>query len=112
MDAYDIEIIQGSTFTLSIALTDSSSIPLNLTDYNVSGYVRYRFSDSGILTDLNATKTQPYASGIVSLSIPASGTAILPVTIARYDVEIQHTGLGTVDKVLLGTASITPEATR
>jgi hypothetical protein len=112
MDAYDIEIIQGSTFSLSLGLTDSESNPIDLTDYNVNAYIRYRFSDSSKLSDLNPTKTLPYTSGLIALTIPATGTAVLPVTIARYDVEIMNTGTLVVDKVLMGEVTISPEVTK
>src|SRR4051812_47686424 len=112
MDTYDFEIIQGSTFALTVSLTDSNSVPIDLTSYNVSGFLKYKFSDAQKLANLNATKSSPYDSGVITLSLPATGTAILPVTIARYDIEIYHTGLGTVDKILLGEVTISPEATK
>lgn len=109
--AYDIEIYKGSTFTLGLTLRDTAGVPIDLTSYNVSGFLKYRYSDSNKLVSLNASKTAPFASGIVSLSIPSSGTESLPVGYAFYDIEIYHTGLETVDKVLVGKASIYPEVT-
>lgn len=114
MDSYDLDITQGTTFSLTIALTDSNGSPIDLNSYDVSGFVKYKFSDNLKLADLNATRIAPFESGIISISIPATGTASLPVTIARYDVEIYNTGSNpiTSDKVLIGEVSIGPEATK
>jgi hypothetical protein len=111
MDAYDFDIYKGSTFSLGLTLKDGDGVPMDLSSYNVSGFLRYSYSDSSRLADLNATKVAPYASGGINLTIPSSGTAVLPVTICVYDVEIYHTGAGTVDKVLKGAVSVYPEAT-
>lgn len=112
MDTYNFEILQGSTFSRTIALTNSEGNAFDLTNYNVSGFLKYRFSDTTILANLNAAKSFPHSSGIITLSLPSTGTAILPVTIGRYDVEIYHTTSGTAEKILIGQVTITPEVTK
>lgn len=111
MDSYDFEINQGSTFSLNLNLNDALGNPIDLTNYTVSGYLKFLYSDSQKLTDLNATRIAPYASGQINISIADTGTAVLPITIARYDVEIRHTTSGTTDKVLKGAVTINPEVT-
>jgi hypothetical protein len=111
MDSYDLDIYKGATFSLSLTLNDASGIPIDLTNYNLSGYLKFKYSDSGKLVDLHPLAIIPLISGNVSLSIPATGTSVLPVTVGVYDIELYHTGLGTVDKVLMGRARIHPEVT-
>jgi hypothetical protein len=108
--SYDFEIKKGATFFTSITLTDNNDSPIDLTDYTVSGLLKYRFSDSTSLVSLNPAKALPYASGIINISIPANETATLPVTLARYDIELHHSE-GYVDKVLDGVVTINPEVT-
>ena len=111
MDAYTLTVYKGSTFSLSMTLKNSASVPINLTDYEVSGFIKYKYSDSGKLANLNATRLAPYTGGNISLSIVPSGTSVLPCTLAVYDVEIRHTGSGIITKVLGGPVKILPEAT-
>jgi len=110
MDSFDLSIIQGQTFTLSVTVRDINGVPIDLSGYNISGYLKTRYSDTGKLTDLNATIANG-PSGIVTLSIPATGTAALPINYAFYDVEMMNPGDGTITKVLAGKASVFPEIT-
>ena len=110
MDTYDLNIYQGSSFALSLTLKDSCGSPINLSGYEgLSGFIKYRYSDSGKLADLNPTKLTPYTSGKISLSISADVTSSLPVTVAVYDIET-YSGIN-VQKVLAGRANIFPQAT-
>lgn len=109
MDSYDLEIQQGSTFSINLTVNDENESPKDLTNYDISGFLKYRFSDSNALVNLNATKVAPYTGGCISLSISAILTASLPITIGVYDVEINQSGV--VTKVLNGRASIFPEVT-
>lgn len=111
MDSYDFDIFQGSSFSLGVTLRDGDQAPINLSGYSVSGLLKFKYSDASYLTNLNATKQAPYASGYITLSIPSTGTAALPVTVGFYDVELYHNTSGTTDKVLRGKASIYPEVT-
>jgi len=111
MDVYNLEIYKGSSFSSGVTLKDASGNVIDLTNYTVSGYLKYRFTDSGYLANLNPTKVAPYSGGYVTLSIAATGTAVFPVTIAQFDIEVYHTVSGTVDKVAKGTATIYPDVT-
>ena len=110
MDTFDLSIYQGQTYALSLTLRDSNSTPINLNGFAISGFIKTRFGDTSKLCDLNvAIANAP--SGIVTLSIPASGTAALPVNYAFYDVEMLNSGDGSVTKVLAGKVSVFPEVT-
>ncbi len=110
MGAYDLNIDRGTTFSLSMTLNDSNSAPIDLTNYQVSGFLKYQYSDSNILANLNATKIDPFTSGLISLSISATGTFALPITIGKYDINIYDTS-GNVTKVLYGNAYVNPQVT-
>jgi hypothetical protein len=110
MDTYDLQIYQGQTFALSLTLRDVTGVPLNLGGLSISGYLKTKYSDLGKLVDLNATIADA-PNGVVTLGIPASGTASLPVNYAFYDVELFNPINGFVTKVLGGKAVIYPEIT-
>ena len=108
MNTYDLSINQGETFSLSLTVRDANGVPINLAGNLVSGFLKTRYGDSSILTNLNVQIANA-ASGIVSLGIPASGTSVLPVNFAFYDVEMLNTETSQVTKLLGGKASIYPE---
>lgn len=108
MAAFDLEVNRGVTFSTNISLVDNASAAIDLTSYNVSGHIKYRYSDTGIIADLNVAKVAPYTGGIVSLSIAPSGTAVLPITLAVYDINILHTGSGILTKAAYGNVKINP----
>jgi hypothetical protein len=107
---YDFDIYKGATLSLTLTLKDSNDTAIDLTPYNVSGYLKYKHSDANKLCDLNPVKTTP-TSGIITLTIPATGTAVLPCGYGFYDIELHHTGNGMVLKVLNGKTLIYPEVT-
>jgi hypothetical protein len=110
MDTYDLDIYKGQTFALSITVRDQSGIPLNLAGTQISGYLKTRYSDTGMLSNLNASILDA-ANGVVGLSIGHTGTANLPVGYGFYDVEMMTPDGLTIVKILAGKASIYPEAT-
>jgi hypothetical protein len=110
MDTYDLQIYKGQTFSLSLTLRDTNGTPLNLAGQLISGYLKTKYSDSGVLTNLNVTIADA-ANGIVTLGIAATGTAVLPVNYAFYDVELLNPIDQSVNKVLGGKALIYPEVT-
>lgn len=111
MDTYDLEIVKGSTYSLNVTLKDGSNTPIDLTDYSISGYLKYKYSDATKLLAFNIEKLAPFSGGNITISIPATGTAVLPVSYGFYDIELVHSSLGTTSKILNGKASIYPEVT-
>ena len=112
MDTYDLEITQGGSFYLNLLLTDEEDDDaiIDLTDYTVSGFLKYKYGDINKLCNLNPVKELPYESGTISLNINPLITETLPVGFGFYDIELYHSG-GYTDKIIRGKASIFPEIT-
>jgi hypothetical protein len=105
---YDIEAIQGNTLLLSVIARDSNSNIIDLNGYGVRGYVKYQYSDTGKLLDLNPQITMP-SSGIINISGDANAISSLPVGKLVYDLEVYNGNY--VTKFLNGYFSVAPEVT-
>ena len=107
---YDFSIIQGSSYNIRTVVKDSSSIAINLSGYSARGHVRYGYSNTGILLNLNPVIHNSYVSGIVTVSGTGESTSNLPAGRYVYDVEIYESG-GYVLKILKGNFFINSEST-
>ena len=110
MPAYNFSLCQGQTFCLSIGLTDDNNIPIDLTTNQISGSIKTHFSDKVFLTDLGVQIVNA-TGGLISLNIPASGTAALPVNYAFYDLSMFNSQDNSTNKILWGMVSVYPEIT-
>jgi len=119
---YNLDIIQGSTFSAQLTIKDSSGSRVDLTDYSVRGHLKYNYGTGVSLMDLSptvnigatlnpATSTYTAASGVIDVKLTAAQTATLPVIMGVYDIETYNND-GEVNKVLDGKARIHPEVTR
>ena len=111
MAAYNISVNQGESFNLDASLINSSGSSMNLSGYYLRGQVRYSYGSTGVLLDLNPSITNA-TGGLININLTPSQTVNLPPTIAVYDVESYVSGDGTVNRVLNGFFSISPEVTR
>ena len=118
--SYDFTVYQGSELDIQLSVTDEAGNALNLSGFDVRGSVKYRYSDSSSLLDLNpivasGTNGDGFVSGLVDVFISGTQTKDLPITEALYDIERFHSGLGTaspsVIKLLNGKFNIYPEVT-
>ena len=111
---YVLNIIKGSTFTARVAAKNADGSPVDLSHYQTRGYVKQKYSDTGVLLDLNPVPTPGFqASGYIDIAVPATGTAVLPVTQGVYDIEM-YGPTGTenfVIKLLDGRVNVYPEVT-
>jgi hypothetical protein len=111
---YDLNIIKGSTFSARVIASNADGTPVDLSSYQTRGYVKQRYSDSGVLLDLGPVPTAGYeTSGYIDILVPATGTEVLPVTQAVYDIEM-YGPTGSQDfvlKLLDGRVNIYPEVT-
>ncbi len=112
---YNLDLIQGSTFSAQLFAKNANSTAVDLTGYSVRGVLKYNYGTGVALMNLNpaVNTTSPYtaASGVIDVSITAANTATLPVTIAVYDIEMYNGDESEVRKLLDGRIRIHPEVT-
>lgn len=101
-----ITILQGSNFSGYFRAKGDDGLFMDLHGWTGRSYLRYIYS-SGVLFNFG-TPVLTYPSGI-NLTIPATGTAALPIALAVYDIEIISGS--DVHRVFAGRATISPEAT-
>ena len=118
--SYDFTVTQGSELDVQLKVTDENGTALNLSGFDVRGSVKYRYSDTTALVDLDpiiasGTDGDGYVSGLVDVFLSGVQTKALPITDACYDIERFHSGLGaaspSVIKLIKGKFSIYPEVT-
>lgn len=104
----NLEINQGETFSQRITGFNSAGDYFNLTGYSsISGAIKFRYGSSGELSNLNPVIHNSYVSGIVDISIPATGTAYLPANQLLYNIEI-YSGVA-VTRLFEGKVTVTPQ---
>lgn len=111
MAVYNISINQGESYNLDATLISSSGTSVNLSGYYLRGQARYSYGSTGVLLDLSPTITSA-TGGTIKVSLTPAQTASLPITVAVYDIESYVSGESTVNRVLNGLFSISPEVTR
>lgn len=112
---YNLDIIQGSTFSAQLFAKDANGTAINLTNYSVRGVIKYNYGTGVSLVSLSpaVNTTSPYtaASGVIDVSITAANTATLPVTVGVYDIEMYNSAETEVTKLLDGRVKVYPEVT-
>ena len=86
-DRYNITANQGSTLLLNINVRDSQNNYINLNGYSARGFVRYSYSSTGTMLNLNPQIHPSYVSGLIILSGDQSSMASLPCGQYVYDIE-------------------------
>jgi len=106
---YNISIYQGDTAEFDFNLKDSNGDPLNISGYSVRGAVLYAYRSVSHLLPLDPTISGDGTSGVINLTIPATGTVGSPVTEAVYNIERYTANDAFVGSVLRGKFIINPQ---
>lgn len=108
---YDLNITKGSQFEVVLRAKDSNGNGIDLTDYTTSGFVKYRYSDTGIILDLNPVPRTGAAgvSGYLDIKLSGVHTKNVPVVQGVYDIEMYKGEYH--EKLIYGYANILPEVT-
>jgi hypothetical protein len=112
---YNLDIIQGSTFSAQLIAKNADGTAVNLTDYSVRGVMKYNYGTGVSLLNLNpsvnTTSPNTAASGVIDVSISAAAASALPVTVGVYDIEMYNNNETEVKKLLDGRIKVYPEVT-
>lgn len=116
----DLYCDQGSTFSLTVQLKDSSGTAVSLSGASVTGKVRVSPEATATIATFTGTVTDG-PNGEFTITLSAAVTAAIAVdnsgagnrklTTYIYDVEVTYSDL-TVQRVLEGNFYVSPEATK
>ncbi len=104
----NLYIDQGTTYSLSITVSDQNGDVKDLTDYTVRGQLRKSYYSS-TSTSFTASATSP-TDGEITISLTATQTSALKAGRYVYDIEIESDE--ETLRVLEGIVVINPEVTR
>ena len=99
----------GSTFGAVISVKGSDGLPLNLTGYSVTSYIRKSYASSTHI-DFNAT-IYSTAGGQIRVSLTDENTTDVKPGRYMYDIEIQNSA-GERLRVSEGIIIFTPQITK
>lgn len=116
----DIQIDQGSTFTLPFELQDESGVAVSLSGATIAGKIRSAPESTTVIATFTGTVTDgPNGEGQVSLSAATtaaltadnSGAGNRKLTTWVYDIEVTFSD-STVQRILEGNAYLSPECSK
>ena len=104
----NFNIDQGTTFSSTVTVKDSTGNPLDLTGYTATAKMALGYSSTRTRTDLTIEFTSDRTTGGVTMSLTATQTAALEAP-ARYVFDLDITdSSGTVTRVIEGLMTTRP----
>jgi hypothetical protein len=105
---------QGETFRFAATIiSDSGSIPLDLTDYTFTGQVRENYTTDEVAATFGITKLSPFNSGSIIVELTPSQTALLTQRKYVYDINMSSGSVSTLTRrILEGPFVVRPGVTR
>lgn len=110
----EFNIGQGETFRIGATIiSDSGSIPLNITDYTFSGQVRENYTTDEVAATFTITKLTPLNSGSIMVELTPEQTLTLNQRRYVYDINMVSGSVTPIKRrILEGALTIRPTATR
>lgn len=110
----ELNVGQGETFKMLVTIAqDSGSIPLDITNYTITGQLRENYTTDEIAASFTAEKILPYSSGSFFIILPESDTLNLTQRKYVYDIKISSGSVSPVTRrILEGPFTVRPAVTR
>jgi hypothetical protein len=105
----NLAIDQGTTFSVTITVTDDTGSARNLTNYTARSQMRKSYYTTAN-TAFTANLLNP-TDGTITLDLSATQTSALKAGRYVYDVELVS-NTATVERIVEGIVTIYPEATK
>ena len=106
----NLAIDQGTTFTVTITVTDDTGSARNLTNYFARSQMRKSYGSSTSYTF--TASVYDAATGKVRLQLTSTQTSAIPAGRYLYDIEITNTSTTAKTRILEGIVIVTPEITQ
>lgn len=106
----NLAIDQGTTYSVTIQVTDATGSPRNLAGYTARSQLRrsyYTESNTAFTVNIDAP-----GAGEIDLSLTANQTSALKSGRYVYDVELVANATSTVERIVEGIVTVYPEATK
>lgn len=106
----NLSIDQGTTYTVTIEVTDNTGSARDLTGYTARSQMRrsyYTTSNTAFTVDINNP-----GEGEIDMSLTATQTSSLKPGRYVYDVELVANATLSVERIVEGIITVYPEATK
>jgi hypothetical protein len=107
--SFDIEVEQGGNYSATL-IASGNNAALNLSNYGLSGQVRYQYGSTGILLNLGANITTGVA-GVTGHFILTLDSSDLNLPFGRFLYDIEAYSGVQVYKLYKGNFDVLPEVT-
>jgi len=108
-NVFNVFIDQGSTYTVTVEVTDSGGSQFDLTDYTAESQIRKTYTSSAVTASF--TTSLNVGAGTVTLSMTDDTSSTVPAGRYVYDCIITDQS-GVKTRILEGQATVTPGVTR
>lgn len=110
----ELNVGQGETFKMLVTIAqDSGSLPLDITNYTITGQVRENYTTDEIAASFTTEKILPYASGSFFVVLTENDTLNLTQRKYVYDIKISSGSVSPVTRrILEGPFTVRPAVTR
>lgn len=110
----ELNVGQGETFKMLVTIAqDSGSIPLDITNYTITGQIRENYTTDEVAASFTAEKILPYTSGSFFVILNENQTYNLTQRKYVYDIKISSGSVSpTSRRILEGPFTVRPAVTR
>ncbi len=106
MSKFNLSIDQGSTFQITVDITDEDDNPLQSNGNSVSAQIRKHY-----LSTNSTSFSTNLTNGVITLSLTANQTSALTAGRHLYDVELTNAANSKI-RIMEGIVTVNPEVTR
>lgn len=106
----NLSIDQGTTYSVTVEVTDTTGTARDLSGYTARSQMRRSYYTNSNVS-FSANILNP-GEGEITLSLTAAQTSGLKLGRYVYDLEIVETSTGKVERIVEGIVTVYPEVTR
>jgi len=103
---------QGATFSSNVTVYNTDDSLYDLTGHTAAAQIRKSYSSSSASATFTVSIASDATTGVLTLALTPTQTALLDEGRYVYDVEVTKTSDSTVTRVIQGIVTVSPNATK